>query len=809
MTVVPCPDCRAPLTGGPSCPSCGLRLVGPDAARLWEVDQQLAALGGERLRLLAALRTRQPTTTSASTAVPATAREPVAAAQPAHWQSPVAQEWTPQRVQNTLLSLGALLLVIAGIVFTAVTYDRLGAGGRAVVLLTLTALAGLAVPRLLTRRLLATAEAVAAVALALCALDAYGLRTLGLAQDSNPPAYAAYSALALAVVCGLYAAVVPVRLPRYAGVVLPHLAVVLLVIDQHAGVSAAALVFALVAAADVAALAALSARPVKDVPAAVVVCGGAAAALATLLGTTGVAADGRGAAPVALLVLAVAAGCAALLTADRFLRPLLLAVVAPLVAVASLGVAADLADVRKPLVVAAVGLLAVQAAALLPRDWRLGPVVGALAVTAGALVTQAEPIGQALALPFAWLDQPWTLVTGRDARHALAPVEAWHGTVVTLIVLVVAAVCTAGAGLALHRLRAAVPAAAVLVVAAAVVLPLGLATSYPMALILLLAVSIGLLTGAAADLRAELSVALFAAGALVALLATAWATADQDATLLVLPVVTLAFAGVATRRPEATLPAALSGGAFLAAAGAARDLHADQVGGLLLLAPVVLVGLTFALAGLRRLALEVAAVVLLLASVALTVHDAGWLSWTFALAGLLALADALHPDRRAVAAAGALLLSASSWVRLADADVTAPEPYVVPLGLVALGFGWLRARRTSLRSFPAYGPGLTLLLVPSLLASFDDATVTRPLLLAVASLAVLLVGARLRLQAPLVLGGGVLVVDALQLLAPYAVALPRWLTLGAAGLLLVGVGATYEQRRRDVERLRRSFATLT
>jgi hypothetical protein len=162
-----------------------------------------------------------------------------------------------------------------------------------------------------------------------------------------------------------------------------------------------------------------------------------------------------------------------------------------------------------------------------------------------------------------------------------------------------------------------------------------------------------------------------------------------------------------------------------------------------------------------------------------------------------------------VAAAGGLLLSASSWVRLADAGIEAPEPYVVPIGLVALALGWLRVRRDpSTRSFAAYSPGLSLLLLPSLVASFDDATLTRPLLLGGAALVVLLVGAQQRLQAPLVIGGSVLAIDALQLMAPYAAALPRWLTLGAAGLLLVAVGATYEQRRRDVAHLRERFDAL-
>jgi hypothetical protein len=221
------------------------------------------------------------------------------------------------------------------------------------------------------------------------------------------------------------------------------------------------------------------------------------------------------------------------------------------------------------------------------------------------------------------------------------------------------------------------------------------------------------------------------------------------------------------------------------------------------------VALTFVLDRGRRLGVEVAAAVLATTAVALTVGDTGWLSWALAVTALAALADALHPDRRAVAVAGALLLSASSWVRLADAGVEAPEPYVVPLGLAALLFGHLRVRRdATTRSFAAYGPGLSALLLPSLLASLDDETLTRPMLLGAAALGVLLVGARERLQAPIVIGASVLVVDALHLLAPYAAALPRWTTLGAAGLLLVGVGATYEQRRQDLTRLRERYDAL-
>jgi hypothetical protein len=96
-------------------------------------------------------------------------------------------------------------------------------------------------------------------------------------------------------------------------------------------------------------------------------------------------------------------------------------------------------------------------------------------------------------------------------------------------------------------------------------------------------------------------------------------------------------------------------------------------------------------------------------------------------------------------------------------------------------------------------------LLPSLLRALDDPGVWRPLLLGLTALAVLGVGVARRLQAPLVLGGLVLAVDALVQLSPYLAdlydAVPRWTVIGTVGLLLLGLGATYERRVRDVRLL--------
>jgi hypothetical protein len=179
-----CPDCWADLTGPDACAACGLRLTGPQAARLWEVDLELVglersrrALLDEREALLRVLRTPAVTARRAARGLDARrvdARRVDAAprAEPAaHPRRPAARG--------------------AALVFAVVTYERLGAGGRAAVLAALTLAAGLAAPRLRARGLGSTAETVGVVALALAALDAYGLRTLGLAQDSAPAVYAA------------------------------------------------------------------------------------------------------------------------------------------------------------------------------------------------------------------------------------------------------------------------------------------------------------------------------------------------------------------------------------------------------------------------------------------------------------------------------------------------------------------------------------------------------------------------------------------------------------------------------------------
>ncbi|MEU4693964.1 hypothetical protein [Actinoplanes sp. NPDC023714] len=174
---------------------------------------------------------------------------------------------------------------------------------------------------------------------------------------------------------------------------------------------------------------------------------------------------------------------------------------------------------------------------------------------------------------------------------------------------------------------------------------------------------------------------------------------------------------------------------------------------------------------------------------------------------------ALHPGperfRYTIAAAGAALLG--WWLFLGARDVATPEIYTLPAAATALAAGRLaRHRRPGLPSWTAYGPALAAAFLPTLaVIGGDGPEYLRRLLLGLAGLAVLLAGARARLQAPVVTGGIVLVLTALHELFRVWDLVPRWVPLAVGGLLLVGTATTMEQRRRDLSRLRSAVGRMS
>jgi hypothetical protein len=231
-------------------------------------------------------------------------------------------------------------------------------------------------------------------------------------------------------------------------------------------------------------------------------------------------------------------------------------------------------------------------------------------------------------------------------------------------------------------------------------------------------------------------------------------------------------------------------------------------------APVLVVTAAALLAGavLRRTwaTLELAFTVAAVGAAAIAVADAGPTALAAHLAVVGALAaghGAAHPDRRPYAWAGSVLLAASTWVRLADADVTVVEAYTLPSALALVGLGAWRLRTDlGVTSQRALGTGLLLATVPSLPQVWTDPVSLRALLVGLGCLALVLAGAARHLAAPLVVGAAAGAVVVLAEVWPVIGAGPQWVPLTAAGLLLLVCGATWEARLRD---LRRAGAYLT
>ncbi|MEU4158928.1 hypothetical protein [Actinoplanes sp. NPDC026670] len=163
-------------------------------------------------------------------------------------------------------------------------------------------------------------------------------------------------------------------------------------------------------------------------------------------------------------------------------------------------------------------------------------------------------------------------------------------------------------------------------------------------------------------------------------------------------------------------------------------------------------------------------------------------------------------------AAGSVAL-AGWWLLLTSRDVETTEIYTLPAALLALAAGWFARRgRPELSSWNAYGASLAAAFLPTLAvianSTADEPHYLRRLLLGMGALAVLVVGARARLQAPVVTGGGTLLLVALHELIQFWDLVPRWVPLAVGGLLLVGIATTMEQRRRDLARLRSAISGM-
>lgn len=765
-----CPDCGATLPDPPvRCSACDLPLTGQTAA-------QLAATLRYADQLLTQLRRPAPLVATPYPA-PATGPEPAASRGPRATSVPA-----------ILLGLGALCLLVAALVFLAVAWTWLGIGGRTVVLLALTATAAGGSLALGARGLRVAGESLAVVALGLVLLDTAGAGRagwLGTHVDGVPPAvYGGVLALAaLALLAHPLRLVAP-----QAAIVLGVGAVVAdLVTGDHPQVvlTLGVVVFA--------ALAGLGGALRAPVLAALALVGGATT-WATLLGIGLLDA----AADLSLRGLWVEGGATGLLVAAAllalptpFLRPpllrhgLLTGAATVLTAVALLPAIDE--DPTFALIALGVASLAWSAtSATLPR--RLAGVT--LPTT---LLLTLPMLGTALTLGGAALER----VGSVGAPFTRAADVRFTGSVTDphpLLLLGAAAILAAALRAVLPpalRLRALPWTAAPVAFAA-----LGTAVLYGAPLAAGVA---GLaLLGAVVVLLADDPLPVTVGAATLAL---AVLVALPSAALTAAAAVALAgAAGLLTRR--ASYVSRVLGGSLLPLATATTVWAGGEVAGLeASYRSLVAVGLVGAFALARpKPELEAAAAVAAIAVAGGGVQSAGGLAIHLTLAGALVTASALiHRDRRPLGWVGGLLLAAATWVRLGEIGVTAPEAYTMPTALALVAVGLHRVLGSD-RGTGALLPGLALATVPTLTWALADPISARAVVLGAGCLALVLLGARLRWSAPLLVGavvGGVLV---LREAAPYLAETPQWVLIGTAGLVLTGVGVTWERRVVELRR---------
>jgi len=209
------------------------------------------------------------------------------------------------------------------------------------------------------------------------------------------------------------------------------------------------------------------------------------------------------------------------------------------------------------------------------------------------------------------------------------------------------------------------------------------------------------------------------------------------------------------------------------------------------------------------IALEVVGAFGILGGVALASHSAAWVAAIFTAAVPLLLTAGLRRHRSILyAESSAVAALAATWAWLAAAGVSVAEAYTLPAAALAIIAGRLAYKHGPARSWLNYGPALALLLGPTLVLAIARNDDTRAIAIGIAALAIVLVGARRGLQAPIVLGFLTLLVLGLDKLGPTAVRLPRWIMLACAGSLLLWVGSTFERRRDAAQRAARRFERM-
>ncbi len=801
-----CPDCRAPLDPATTCTGCGLRLAGPLGERLWQ-----AMLGADRLVEEIRTATAPVGDTRPLAGVPYPVAPPVAARRPT-------RRLPAMSVPVVLLSLGALCLLVAAVVFVAIAWGALGLTGRTLVLLGVTALFAAAASLVTRRGLRGAAESCWSVVAGIVALDLLAARAAGLLALDDIGWHAMSLLLggtlfALGVGVALRARRTPVR-----ALVVPQVVAALGALVAAAGGAWSAPLPAVGAALAVPVLVGLALPLLPRLASLAHVLLGLATVSWVELAALGVLradevsawsvwwADLRG------WPLLVASAYAALATLPRRLPDaaricLAVAALVPLVVLANAPAVPGNATLDS---VRAAGTVVVLAglARLAPRVWALAAAAVGLVVAAALTLLMAR--------------EPWTSFASRPGAESAAAPWTWLVLGVSVAMMLLASLRLAPAALRTAlRQAAAVTSPAVLGLAAVAAL---VSAGSPSWLVTVTALAAAAVPGGLAWWRrlvwstGSISAGAAVAGYLVLVgLASALPSAEVTAVSASVLALVLGAAFVTSeRRLEVFGPALMGPLAVLAttyalpAWGTTLDLPLDAVA--LVLAgyagAVLLAAAPLARRTTSRLALELTAVAPATVAAVLAPSLSSLAMVLTVVGTAIAVLAVLHSDRRETSWLGVGVLGCATLIRVV-ADVRAPELYTLPAALLLLAAGLWRLRSDpESDSLEALGSGLTLALLPSLLLALEDPISTRGVLIGAAGVATLVLGLRERLTAPLLAGAATTTLLALRELQPLSEAVPRWVSLALLGLGLLAVGITWESRLRNLRAAGRYLADL-
>lgn len=747
-------------------------------------------------------------------------------------------EWRPEVVRNLLLTLGAILLAVAALVFSAVAWSRLDDAGRAMLLFAATAAAG-GLTAAFKRRLPLTAEALAGVTIAMLLVDWSALRRAGAGGDMSTEAWWTLGTVLTALASFALDAGLRLGVARALGSALAVVGAMLCVDIAASTAFAAGVGWSVVAWAAAAIAGRAAGIDAWRWSASVLAVGAGAAALAALTTLVDLLPPGddlsTGLRPA--LVLALVAGAPALARSsagNRLPREtgdvLVGAAAALTLAAAATLLATEFHGAALLAVTGWFGVAWLAVGRMLPEPAGRGTMAVGLLGAGLAAAVAVRDVAVVLLEPLEWITEAWTGDLATPVSRGLpdgagldvaAPPETLAGLAAVAMVGLVAVWPLPGR----RRLLESAAGLALIVAAAALaapVVPVAIDAALGWALTIDLAASLVCIAGAVAFARRRAvgALPLAIAGGVLALPAGGWMLASDAGTLWTLSVVAVASGVAAAAVGRHELGAPLAGVATAALVGDAAAIalalggHAHDAGLTAVAAAAVFVPLAAGAArafpgDVRHPVVEMTASASIVVGLTLTVPDHLTRSvglTVSVIAFALAAASGWRVEHLWIAAVAAVL---AVWSWLAAAGVTVVEAYTVPAGGIAVTAGALTLqRRPRLSSWPALGSGLAIGMLPTLAIALDGGGVTRPLVLTIAALVVLAIASRASLQAPFVIGAACLLSLGLDALGPMAAQLPRWLTLGVTGVVVLWLGATAEARLGDLRRARSRYEAL-